>query len=112
MTEASLHASVGSKKNKNNNNKNTKKEYSFHVSTHLTSEFSFSCFHGATTIHRSRPDNLCSTQEPVISIIEKINEEEGKGRRMGRSDHERKERGIIEEANECHHLIWGGRGRR
>lgn len=29
---------------------------------------------------------------------------------MGRSDHERKGRGVIEEANECHHLIWGGCG--
>lgn len=30
---------------------------------------------------------------------------------MGRSDHERKERGIIKEANECHHLIFWGWGR-
>lgn len=31
---------------------------------------------------------------------------------MGKSDHERKGRGVIEKANECHHLIffWGGEG--
>lgn len=29
---------------------------------------------------------------------------------MGKSDHERKGRGVIEKANECHHLILFGGG--
>lgn len=83
MTETSLHANnEGSKKNKTT--KPQRKIIASMSPNIRQGAFSFSCFHGDMTIHRSWPDTLHSTQGPVISIIEKNQCGRGEGEQEGK----------------------------